>query len=109
MSMPSIEIQEIELENAINNIIASIALEEAGLAHILNAEGEKIEKALEMAEEDPSITIEQLKELNDSVAALTKAAAALETAMADKLEALVEFLAPPQEDDEEDDPPTADE
>ena len=47
MSMPRITIPEsVTEENALANIIASIALEEAALAHIINAEGEKIQRVV---------------------------------------------------------------
>ena len=35
----------------LNKIICSIALQEAALAHILNAEGEKIQKAVEISDD----------------------------------------------------------
>ncbi len=49
-------------EQAYVDVIESIALEEAGLAHIINAEGEKIQKSLELAE-----TTEDLLKINNSV------------------------------------------
>jgi len=47
MSMPSISLPPgLTEENALANIIASIALEEAALAHIINTEGEKIQRVV---------------------------------------------------------------
>ncbi|MGB9840030.1 hypothetical protein [Thermovenabulum sp.] len=45
MSMPVIP--ERDFEESVIDILESIALEEAALAHILNAEGEKIQKVTE--------------------------------------------------------------
>ncbi|MFV0520229.1 MAG: hypothetical protein ACK5LY_08130 [Lachnospirales bacterium] len=47
---------------AISDVIESIALEETGLAHIINAEGEKIQAALELA-----TSIDDLVTINESV------------------------------------------
>jgi hypothetical protein len=81
MGMPVIDINPIDRDNAINNIIASIALQEAGLSHILNAEGEKIEKMAATT----GITPEQLLAANASVGTLLGNAQEYENRLADKL------------------------
>lgn len=66
MSMPDIEDINpnitLTIEQVVNLILASIALEELGLAHIINAEGEKIQKGIELA-----TTIDDLLKVNSSV------------------------------------------
>jgi hypothetical protein len=81
MGMPVIDISPIDRDNAINNIIASIALQEAGLSHILNAEGEKIEKMAATT----GITPEQLLAANSSVGTLIDSVQQYEGKLADKL------------------------
>jgi len=57
-------------ENAINQILTSIAMEEAGMSHILNAEGEKIKYVLgelDGAKPEELATIDQLLKVNQSV------------------------------------------
>jgi hypothetical protein len=53
MSMPNIPdiTPDIDLkrEDVINLLLTSIALEEIGISHLLNAEGEKMQKAIKMA------------------------------------------------------------
>ena len=64
MSAPKIEKPQnsIDKNQAISDIIESIALEETGLAHIINAEGEKVQKALEIAD-----CADDLVSVNESV------------------------------------------
>ena len=92
MSMPSIDIGPIDINNAINNIIASIALLEAGISHILNAEGEKLEKALELAEADPTITVDQIAQMNESVGTAVLSIGELEAALAKKLQGILSIM-----------------
>ncbi|MEG1720086.1 MAG: hypothetical protein RR281_00125, partial [Pseudoflavonifractor sp.] len=66
---------------AINDIIESVALEETGLSHILNAEGEKIQKMLAI----PGVTADQLLAVNASVQATVDAVARLEMILQSKL------------------------
>jgi len=89
MSMPTIDIGPIDINNAINNIIASVALIEAGVSHIMNAEGEKLEKMIELAETDQTITIDQIAQINESVGNTVTAIGELEKALAQKLQALI--------------------
>ena len=88
MSMPSISIEPIDINNAINNVIASIALVEAGTSHIMNAEGEKLEKMVELAENDPNITVSQITRINESVSDTVTAIGVLEASLAKKMQTL---------------------
>jgi len=57
-------------EEAINQILSSIAMEELGLSHVFNAEGEKIQYVLGTlsgAAPDTPATIDQVLQVNDSV------------------------------------------
>jgi len=88
MSMPSINIEPIDINNAINNAIASIALVEAGASHIMNAEGEKLEKMVELVENDPTIPVSQITLTNESVGGTVTAIGELEASLAKKLQTL---------------------
>ena len=92
MSMPTFvdEIPDVSRDAAINQLIASIALEELALSHIFNAEGEKIQFAvgtLIIPDRGLSggVTIANLVELDNSVARTLEAAASTETALYQKL------------------------
>jgi hypothetical protein len=80
--MPTISLSDISSDIVRNNIAASIALQEAALAHILNAEGEKLQAVI--AIED--VTIEQLTQVNTSVVDLMEHAASFELALQEKLQ-----------------------
>lgn len=76
------------MRNAINQIISSIAYEELGLSHILNAEGEKIQYAIGTIPGlgGPPATISDMLAINDSVRATLGAVAQKELLLNAKLE-----------------------
>ncbi|MFI3129417.1 MAG: hypothetical protein R3Y18_05060 [Bacillota bacterium] len=81
MGMPVIETSGVTRCEAITDIIASVALEQAALAHILNAEGEKIQRVVA----DKEVTSEQLLEFNNSVSDMVGTVAELEKILISKL------------------------
>lgn len=81
MSMPVIVPGTVTREQAISDIIESIALQETGLSHILNAEGEKIQKIVAIATNP-----DQLLAVNRSVESMISAVSRLEMILQSKLE-----------------------
>ncbi|MEG2413316.1 MAG: hypothetical protein RSB61_01550 [Clostridia bacterium] len=81
MSMPIIVPGTTTTTQAINDIIESVALEETGLSHILNAEGEKIQAFVKM----PGVTPSQLLAVNASVQATITSITQLEMVLQNKL------------------------
>ncbi|MEG0035736.1 MAG: hypothetical protein RSE64_08035 [Oscillospiraceae bacterium] len=81
MSMPVIVPGTGTTQQAINDLIESVALEETGLSHILNAEGEKIQAFVAM----PGVTPDQLLAVNASVQATIDAVTKLEMILQSKL------------------------
>ena len=77
MSMPSFPIVDppIDREDAVNQILSSIAMEELGLSHILNAEGEKLQYILGTLPglSDPPATVSDVLAANESVRDLLEA------------------------------------
>ena len=73
MSAPKIERPKnsVDRDQAIADIIESIALEETGLAHIINAEGEKIQRALEIADNTDDL-IDVNKSVKDTIVNIIK-------------------------------------
>ncbi|MEG0684982.1 MAG: isopeptide-forming domain-containing fimbrial protein [Coprobacillus sp.] len=67
---------------AINDVIESVALQQTALSHIINAEGEKIQKAMEI----PDITSKQLLAINDSVTSTINSITQLETLLVQKIQ-----------------------
>ena len=81
MGMPVITSSTTTREQAITDIIQSVALEETALSHILNAEGEKLQKILSL-----NVSQETILAANRSVESMVDAAAQLETILQSKLE-----------------------
>ncbi|MEG1577436.1 MAG: hypothetical protein RR336_01575, partial [Oscillospiraceae bacterium] len=69
-------------ETAIADLTTSVALEQTGLSHILNAEGEKLQATLAI----PGVTPDQLLAVNKSVQDMTNSITKLEMVMQSKLE-----------------------
>lgn len=84
MSMPVITPSETTREQAITDIIESVALQETGLSHIINAEGEKIQKVVATA-----TTTEELLEVNSSVKSMLDSISQLEMLLQSKLQLFV--------------------
>jgi len=85
-------------ENSIAQILTSIAMEEIGLSHILNAEGEKLQYilgTLEGSSPPASPTIDQVIEVNQSVKDMLQQVAFnqmfLSAKMSDALKAYLQF------------------
>lgn len=83
MGMPVITSSTTTRSQAITDIIQSVALEETVLSHILNAEGEKIQKVVAMED----VTPEVLLATNKSVESMVNAVSKLEMILQSKLAA----------------------
>ena len=81
MSMPIIKPSGVKRSDSVTDIIESVALQQTGLSHILNAEGEKIQAALKIAQ-----TTDELLKVNDSVKLMVNSITRLETLLQGKLE-----------------------
>nr|WP_317358804.1 hypothetical protein [uncultured Tyzzerella sp.] len=81
MSMPVIKPGEGTRDQAITDIITSVALEQTALSHILNAEGEKIQKIVAEAK-----TVEELLAVNKSVNSMVDSITKLELLLQNKLQ-----------------------
>lgn len=81
MGMPVITASTTTRSQAVTDIIESVALEETALFHILNAEGEKIQKMVAMQD----VTPEMLLATNKSVESMVNAVSKLEMILQSKL------------------------
>ncbi|WZL77658.1 hypothetical protein QBE55_08790 [Eubacteriales bacterium mix99] len=95
MSMPNIpNIKpdiDISREDALNMLLASIALEEMGLAHIINAEGEKIQYVLN-SKLPKSPSVAEVREVNAGVEKIIREAMKLQMLLQEKLESVLDRI-----------------
>jgi hypothetical protein len=77
MSFAKVDVNAIDMETALTNLVASIALEEAGLAHIINAEGEKIQAVIN----ESNITTREMTAVNKSVKNTIKSISKIENSL----------------------------
>jgi len=82
MGMPVITPGTGTRDQAITDLIQSVALQETALSHMMNAEGEKMQAIIALSD----VTQEQLMELNDSVTKFLNAVTRLEMMFQSKLE-----------------------
>lgn len=87
MSMPKIECPHIDKCCAASSLLQSIALEETAIAHILNAEGEKLQKAISL-----SCHLKDLIEINKSVEEMVDKLTTFETVLKSKLDFIKPIL-----------------
>lgn len=81
MGMPVITSSTTTRTQAITDIIESVALQETALSHILNAEGEKIQKMVALEDVTPDV----LLATNKSVESMVNAVSRLEMILHSKL------------------------
>lgn len=79
--MPVITPSDTTREQAITDIIESVALEQTAISHILNAEGEKIQAVVKLA-----TTNAELLDVNKSVQSMVNSITRLEMVLQSKLE-----------------------
>ena len=99
MSMPKIECAHIDKCCAASSLLQSIALEETAIYHILNAEGEKLQKAISL-----SCDLKDLIEINKAVGDMVDKLTTLETILKTKLDFIKPILddcdkKPPKKED----------
>jgi hypothetical protein len=85
----------IDRDDAINLLLSSIAMEELGLSHILNAEGEKIQYTLGLLQTPaPPVppTIDQMLAMNESVLQTLNTVAKAGMHLQTKLESIIAML-----------------
>ena len=87
MSRPKIECTHIDKCCAASSLLQSIALEETAISHILNAEGEQLQKAVSL-----SCNLDDLVKINKSVEDMVDRLTTLETVLKSKLEFIKPIL-----------------
>lgn len=103
MGMPIITPGNGTREQAITDIIQSVALEQTALSHILNAEGMKLQEIIGRT----TSTTTDILEANKSVKSMVDSVTRLEMILQAKLDLFAESLNIPTEEEEEEEPAEA--
>jgi len=90
MSMPDFTLVEIDPRLALASVVASIALQEAAVSHVLNAEGEKIQAVAGLT----GTTVGDLQSVDLSVGGTMDSVALLEDVLQNKLQTALQALFP---------------
>ena len=89
MSLPQFPMDPSDMsrEDVINQILSSIAMEELGLSHIINAEGEKLQYVLGTLSgtSGPGATIQDVLDVNASVQKMMQTAAQSQMFLSNKM------------------------
>lgn len=72
MGMPVIKPSSTTRSQSITDMIESVALEETALSHILNAEGEKLQKVIAMEDVTPEVLLATNKSVESMVSAISR-------------------------------------
>lgn len=95
MGMPEFKNSGISRSQAITDIIESIALEQTALSHVLNAEGEKIQKVVALSTMPADVN--KMLSTNKSVKHMVNSITRLEVLLQTKLELFSECLCEEEE------------
>lgn len=96
MSMPQFpQPPDFTQEQALTMILSSIALEEAALSHIINAEGEKIQYVLGRTKAKKDGNIEEILAVNESVSKMLDSVLQNQMILKNKMERVLEYLPKP--------------
>ena len=88
------EMPQVTLDQAVIDLMESIALQETALSHILCAESRKMQKAMDL----DGLDLCKLLEVNDSATNMVHAVANLELVLKDKLEFISNNLYVPSDE-----------
>jgi hypothetical protein len=89
--MPEIVGGDVTQEQALTDLLVSIALEEAALAHLINAEAEKVQL---LTGETPTVQfdVDDLINVNESVRGVVVTAIKMQMLLQFKLERILDFI-----------------
>lgn len=94
MSMPNFPpiSEELTRDKALDMILASIAMEELGLSHIINAEGEKIQYIIKKLDEECDPSSDELLAVNASVESLLQTVTEAQVILRGKMQNVLDTI-----------------